>query len=163
MVRRRTDTRRIAVIRHAEAPASRVFLLGAGAFSFQKRHIRPCYFLIWLVRWNQNISIRNTSQGGTRAMQYRSTYATYPESLAALFQHEKDDIDLFCRQTGVTCRCKYWLGPRRRYMSSTPATIFKISTSNRFATPWVTYICTSCARRERKSPSSSCRRSCRIS
>lgn len=39
-------------------------------------------------------------------MQYRSTYASYPESLAALFQHEKDNIDLFCRQTGVTCRCK---------------------------------------------------------
>lgn len=28
-------------------------------------------------------------------MQYRSTYASYPESLAALFQHEKDNIDLF--------------------------------------------------------------------
>ena len=34
-------------------------------------------------------------------MQYRSTYASYPESLADLFKHEKDNIDIFCSQTGA--------------------------------------------------------------
>lgn len=39
-------------------------------------------------------------------MQYKSSYTAYPESLTAIFQHEKQDIDQFCSQTGIICRCK---------------------------------------------------------
>lgn len=39
-------------------------------------------------------------------MQYKRSYTRHPESLHAIFQHEKQDIHTFCQQTGTVCRYK---------------------------------------------------------